>query len=208
VEPLEKRMAALTPPPAPEDFVKQREQPLKRETPPKSSSTTKPADTGPKLKEPSDNQRKRHFAKPQPDLRPRPEDIAKGFSSPGGAQDFFPEGELDEAVVDINTREERFFSYLLHLKQKIQGVWVYPNVAAKAGIGGSLSIEFSISKDGELLYVNLLDSSGHTILDESAVKAIKTAAPYFPFPPRLKAKRLKIRANFLYITGSSFRSQM
>jgi len=94
------------------------------------------------------------------------------------------------------------------LKQKIQGVWVYPSVAAKSGLGGALAVEFAISKDGELLYVNLLDSSGHAILDESAIKAIRTAAPYFPFPERMKAKRLKIRANFIYITGNYFRSIM
>lgn len=208
VEPLEKRMAALTPPPAPEDYVKQQEPLPKRETPVKPSPVTKPSDLATKPKDPSDNHRKRHMASRHPDLRPTAEDIAKGLSTPGVSPDFFPEGEVDEAVVDINTREDRFFSYLLHLKQKIQGVWVYPAVAAKAGIGGSLSVEFSISKDGELLYVNLLDSSGHTILDESAVRAVKTAAPYFPFPTRLKAKKLRIRANFLYITGNSFRSIM
>jgi protein TonB len=115
---------------------------------------------------------------------------------------------VEEAVVDINTREDRFFSYLMHLKQKIQGVWVYPQVAARSGLGGSLTVEFSIAKTGDLIAVNLLDSSGHAILDESAMKAIKTAAPYHPFPERLKAQRLRIRANFIYVTSSFFRSIM
>ena len=85
---------------------------------------------------------------------------------------------------------------------------MYPTAAASSGIGGSLSVEFSIAKNGELVYVNLLDSSGHTILDESAIKAIKSAAPYYPFPPRLHAKRLRIRANFIYVTSNFLRNIM
>jgi len=207
MEPLEKRMAALVPPSAPEDYARTPPPEREREPDPKPSPTTKSTDATLKPKDQAPNNRKK-LASRHPDLRPTPEDIAKGLSAPRGSPDFFPDGELDEAVVDINTREERFFSYLLHLKHKIQGVWVYPSTAARAGIGGSLSVEFSVSKDGELLYVNLLDSSGHSILDDSAMKAIKTAAPYFPFPTRLKAKRLRIRANFIYITGNSFRSIM
>jgi protein TonB len=143
---------------------------------------------------------------PQPvDLRPNAAEIARG--SFGGGADFL-QGEADEIVLDINTKEDRFSSYLVHLKQKIQGVWIYPSGAAKAGLGGGLTVEFSIDKSGELLYVNLLDSSGHTILDESAVKAIRTAAPYNPFPARMKAKKLRIRANFIYVTQNFFRNIM
>jgi len=211
VEPVEKRMASLAPPPAPEDLIKSREEPTKKDVTSKApGAPEKTSNTQGKHRSPVDTRSKRNNLKKSPvDLTPTPQDIAKGFAaSSGGAKEFFPEGDVDEAVVDINTREDRFFSYLLHLKQKIQGVWVYPSVAAKSGLGGALAVEFAISKEGELLYVNLLDSSGHAILDESAIKAIRTAAPYFPFPERMKAKRLKIRANFIYITGNYFRSIM
>jgi len=40
------------------------------------------------------------------------------------------------------------------------------------------------------------------------MKAVKTAAPYYPFPERMRAKRLRIRANFIYVTGGFFRSVM
>lgn len=210
VEPIEKRMASLAPPPAPEELIRSREETTKKDVTPKAPGPSEKTDNGrSKHREQGDTRPKQNNSKKrQVDLTPTAQDIAKGFASSGAATEFFPEGELDEAVVDINTREDRFFSYLLHLKQKIQGVWVYPAVAAKSGLGGALTVEFSVSKDGELLYVNLLDSSGHTILDESAVKAIKAAAPYFPFPARMKAKRLRIKANFIYITGNYFRSIM
>lgn len=207
VQPVEKRMASLAPPPAPEDLVKFKEEAAKQDAETKTRAPLERApDSHVKQRNRIDARSKRNDLKKRPlDLTPTPQDIAA--AARGGTQ-FFPEGEVDEAVVDINTREDRFFSYLLQLKHKIQGVWVYPSVAAKAGIGGALSVEFSIAKNGDLLYVNLLDSSGHTILDESAMKAIKTAAPYYPFPERMKAKRLRIRANFIYVTSNYIRGIM
>lgn len=208
IEP-QKRMAALSPPVAPEHFSKPKEdKPSEDKKQEKEEVIEEKARARHKPPEHSESRPKRKEPKTGPiDLRPTPQDIAKGFSA-GGSRDFFPDGDVEEAVVDINTREDRFFSYLMHLKTKIQGAWVYPSVAARSGLGGSLTVEFSIAKTGELLEVNLLDSSGHAILDESAMKAIKSAAPYFPFPPRLRAQRLRIRANFVYVTSSFFRSIM
>jgi len=203
------RLAALTPPIAPEDLIKP-EQKTEKDDQLKPSNTEKPSRND-KRKE--KQAVRRDHEKPNQrghriDLTPTPEEIAKGLSSFGGDSEFFPEGDADEIVVDINTREDRFFSYLLHLKKKIQDVWVYPHSAAQHGIGGALTIEFAVANDGKLLYANLVDSSGHSILDQYALRAIETAAPYFPFPARMKAKRLKVRANFIYITSNYFRRIM
>lgn len=212
IEPMDKRIAALIPPHAPEDLAAPNEEKKARDERSKIPSDDKPAVHGKtRAKPPSESRQKQLDASPRRlDLKPnqQEQDIATGLASPGGPTDFFPDGDIEEAVVDINTREEKFFSYLMHLKRKIQGVWVYPSSAANLGLGGTLTVEFSVARDGELLYVNLLDSSGHSILDESAVKAIQNAAPYFPFPSRMRAKRLKIRANFIYITGNYFRRIM
>jgi periplasmic protein TonB len=211
VDSMPNRIAALPPPMAPEDFEKPKEEKRKLE----EKADNEPAVQKPSKKGPLNG---KHHSSPRPkrdplknrnvDLRPTPGEIARGLASPGGPSDFFHDGDPDETVVDINTREERFFSYLHHLKQKIQAVWIYPSVAAKAGIGGNLTVEFLISRDGELLGVNLLDSSGHTILDDSAISAIKSAAPFFPFPERLTAKRMRIRANFIYVTSNFLRNIM
>ncbi len=204
-----RRMASLAPPMAPEDLIKKRpeapEEDAKKAL--QQERVQKKARTHEKESSPQNSPQKNH--KKNIDLRPTPGEIAKGLSSSfAGPNDFFPQGDVEEAVVDINTREDKFFSYMLHLKRKIQGVWVYPTSAAQSGVGGSLAVEFSIAKNGELLYVNLLDSSGHSILDDSAIKAIKSAAPYYPFPARLHAKRLRIRANFIYVTSNFLRNIM
>ena len=40
--------------------------------------------------------------------------------------------------------------------------------------------------DGSLKQVKVLDSSGHKILDEAAVRIVKLAAPYTPFPEEMR----------------------
>lgn len=201
-EPMDQQKLASLPPAAPEDTVDQKE-PAPKEPPKTKPGTREKAPDKPKTTKPAETEKKRSSKNHKVDLRPTAEDMAKGLVA-SGSPDYFPEGNQDEVVVDINTKEDKFFSYLQHLKTKIQGAWVYPSAAARSGLGGSLQLEFAIANSGQLLQVNLLDSSGHTILDESAMKAIKTAAPFFPFPARMKAKRLRIRANFIYVTSSSF----
>ncbi len=219
VEPVEQKLASL--PPSAPDLAPKEQETEETEQPPveeKPDKVEKPKPEEPKRVEKPPKSRPRPKAQHKPtrkpthntkvDLRPTAQDFEKGMAKQYGGPDFYPDGEIEEAVVDINTKEDRYFSYLLHLKHKIQGVWVYPSVAARSGIGGSLTVEFSIEKNGALAYVNLLDSSGHTILDESALKAIKGAAPYFPLPSRMKAKKLKVRANFIYLTQNFFRNIM
>jgi len=205
--PEQQKLAALKPPPAPEDLVKPKEKAIAKPQRKKPDKTEKLPKKKDKERQTTARQtpRKQDLRNLDVDLRPTPAEIARGLTPHSGPDDFYPDGDPEEVVVDLNTRDDKFFSYMYHLKQKIEGVWVYPSSAARAGIGGRLIIEFSVARSGELLVVNLLDSSGQAILDEYAVRAIKSAAPYHPFPARLKAKRIRVRANFHYMTGDFFR---
>jgi protein TonB len=208
--PPQTRIAALAPPMAPEELAKSREEKGEKESggkgsPDRDSQKRKLSEGKKPFRSSAEKGENR---KGPVDLRPTPKEIARALAGANGSADFYPEGDPDEAVVDIDTREDRFFSYLLHLKKKIEGVWTYPQVAARNGLGGELTVEFLVSNNGELLGVNLLDTSGYSILDESAMRAIRTAAPYHPFPSRLTAKRLRVRAKFIYITQSYFRRIM
>ncbi|MDQ7781789.1 MAG: energy transducer TonB [Desulfomonilaceae bacterium] len=208
--PSQQKLSALKPPPAPEDLLRPKEKEIeepKRAKPDKTEEIRqkKRREPQPMTRTARPPPRPRDLRNLDVDLRPTPQEIARGLTPHAGSDDYHPDGDPEEVVVDINTRDNKFFSYLNHLKTKIQGVWVYPSSAARAGIGGTLTIEFVVERSGNLVLVNLLDSSGHAILDESAMRAIKAAAPYFPFPSRLTAKRIRIRANFHYITGDFFR---
>ena len=49
-----------------------------------------------------------------------------------------------------------------------------------------------IRQDGSLEDIRVLSSSGYAVLDEAAIKIVRMAAPYAPFPPELKATTDKL----------------
>jgi len=106
--------------------------------------------------------------------------------------------EDDDKVISLDTRESKFASYFARLKHQIERVWAYPEEAARRGISGRLTLRFQISKDGNLMNVRLIDNSGYNVLDEAALQAVKTAAPYYPFPVTIDRETLSILATFIY----------
>ena len=104
----------------------------------------------------------------------------------------------DEDVVSLNTREFKYYSYLLKIKRKIEMVWSYPRDAAERGEQGEVKIIFTIKKDGTLADIKLTSSSGYKKLDMEAIRAVKVAAPFNPIPKRMHLKKLHIIASFEY----------
>ncbi len=104
----------------------------------------------------------------------------------------------DDEPVSLDTTEVKYASYFARIKHQIERVWIYPIKAAQRGISGDLTLTFRISKDGNLLGARLLDRSGHEILDVAALKAVKEAAPFYPFPATIDREKLSIHANFVY----------
>ncbi len=218
------KMAAL-PPKAPEDLIKPEPKkkpvpkPVEPKTKPRVKSKPKPKPKQEKLLPDRDARvekriesdrpreipldRMEHIARRGMNISPTARELDRAVMASQGSSVFDPDGDPDVAVVDMNSRETRYFSYLLHLKHKIQAAWSYP--ASANGLAGSLTVEIEIANNGRLVRTKLLDSSGHNILDQSAIRAIRTAAPFYPFPPRLKAKRLRVRGRFIYANRSNFR---
>ena len=104
----------------------------------------------------------------------------------------------DDIPISLDTTEVKYASYFARIKHQIERVWIYPSEAVQRGISGDLTLTFRISKDGNLLGVHLLNRSGYEILDVSALKAIKQAAPFYPFPATIDRDKLSIQANFIY----------
>ena len=55
------------------------------------------------------------------------------------------------------------------------------------GLYGKLRLLVVIRADGSLQDIRLLSSSGYAVLDEAAIKIVRMAAPYAPFPAELRA---------------------
>jgi len=106
--------------------------------------------------------------------------------------------EDDGEAISLDTKESKYASYFTRIKRQIELAWSYPNEAQRKGITGELTLRFQISRDGNLMNVQLINSSGYNVLDEAALQAVKSAAPYYPFPVTINRDTLPILANFIY----------
>lgn len=62
----------------------------------------------------------------------------------------------------------------------------YPEEARQQKIFGQLRLAVQIQRDGTLKSVEIIHSSGQKVLDDAAIRIVRMAAPYMPFPPKLK----------------------
>lgn len=62
----------------------------------------------------------------------------------------------------------------------------YPEAARARSLYGSLRLLVAIVPDGSLRDVRVLESSGHRVLDDAALRIVRLAAPFAPFPPEMR----------------------
>ena len=87
--------------------------------------------------------------------------------------------------ISARTREDRFAAYMVEWRRKVErvGNLNYPDQAARLGLSGNLLLEVALNPDGTVADIALRRSSGEPILDDAAVRIVKLAAPFAPFPP-------------------------
>ena len=85
-------------------------------------------------------------------------------------------------------------AYLLDWRRRLEAVGnqYYPKASVRYGIYGKVRLLVVIKSDGSLEDIQILNSSGFAVLDEAAIKVVRMAAPYSPFPPELKATTDKL----------------
>lgn len=85
----------------------------------------------------------------------------------------------------------------------------YPDQARRNKLSGTLILDVVVNSKGELIKVDLRKSSGHKILDDAAQRIVKLAAPYSPFPDKLKqeADVIHITRSWEFINNSQFKTE-
>lgn len=93
-----------------------------------------------------------------------------------------------------SARESVDAAYLLDWRRRLEAVGnqYYPQASIRYGLYGDLRMLVIIRNDGSLEDIRILSSSGYAVLDEAAIKIVRMAAPYSPFPPELRATTDKL----------------
>ncbi|MEQ6291048.1 TonB family protein [Vogesella sp. GCM10023246] len=96
-----------------------------------------------------------------------------------------PQAKLATAAVGVS-----WASYVEDWRHRVEDIGNrnYPPEARQQNLFGSLELLVTIRADGALLDVRVLRSSGTAVLDEAALRIVRQAAPYPPFPSTLAAE--------------------
>ena len=85
-------------------------------------------------------------------------------------------------------------------KVEIIGNINYPNQAKRRKLSGTLILSVLVNHDGKVISSTLQQKSGQRLLDESAMKVVKLAAPFKQFPPEMREEydQLMITRTWVY----------
>ena len=101
-------------------------------------------------------------------------------------------------VLSLNTSDLKYYKYLSDMKRRIEFYWDYPRPSIKKGEQGYINIDFTITKEGRIENVKVVQSSNYPALDDAAVSAIRLANPFNPFPEHFEIEDLVIKSRFNY----------
>ena len=85
-----------------------------------------------------------------------------------------------------------FSDYMINVQDKLRQNWVTPDILEE----GHVRVIFKIDREGNVINGEILESSGNSVYDESAVNAIHKSEPFGNFPENSNRQTLTINYTF------------
>lgn len=98
----------------------------------------------------------------------------------------------------VNTEDLQYLSYIAQIARTLELIWKYPKEAVERGQQGETVLKVIILENGTLQVAQLLQTSGHPLLDNEALRAVKRIAPYPPLPKSWHQSQWDLTISFTY----------
>jgi protein TonB len=112
--------------------------------------------------------------------------------------------------ISARTKEFKYASYMRDWVAKVErvGELNYPDAARRQHLSGKLIVQVAIQPDGSVKEIAIRQPSGHKILDDAAVRIVKLAAPFAPFPDNVREETdlLYITRTWVFTSGNRLQS--
>ncbi len=113
--------------------------------------------------------------------------------------------------ISARTKEFKYASYMRDWVAKVErvGELNYPDSARRQNLSGKLIVQVAVHPDGSVRDITIRKPSGHKILDDAAVRIVKLAAPFAPFPDSISKETdvLYITRTWVFTSSNRLRSR-
>ncbi len=108
--------------------------------------------------------------------------------------------------ISADTRQADLAVYLDAWRRKVErvGTMNFPDAARRDKLSGTPVLEVTVDADGSLEHAVVRRSSGHPEIDEAAIRILRLAAPFDPFPHELAATHdeMRIAYEWQFLNGA------
>jgi len=91
-------------------------------------------------------------------------------------------------LTSVSTRESFDALYVEAFRREVEkvGTDTFPPQAIRDRTFGQVRLMVALNPNGQVREIEVLKSSGYRILDEAAMRSVRLAAPFAPFPPEMR----------------------
>ncbi len=111
--------------------------------------------------------------------------------------------------ISANTKEYQYAAYMSAWVARVEriGNLNYPDEARRDQLHGELVLTVALRKDGTIKSVDVIEPSGHKILDDAAIRIVNQAAPFPPIPTEDGVDELYVTRTWQFLPGDILRNR-
>jgi len=112
--------------------------------------------------------------------------------------------------ISANTKEYAYASYMSAWVARIEriGNLNYPDEARRQEVHGQLVLTVGLNRDGSIKSIDIIQPSGHKVLDDAAIRIVNLATPFNPLPKNVDAiDELYITRTWQFLEGNILRNR-
>ena len=112
--------------------------------------------------------------------------------------------------ISANTREYEFAAYMRAWVARVEriGNLNYPEEARRRNLSGNLVLTVALRRDGSVQSIDVVQPSGHPLLDDAAIRTVQLASPFAPLPKTQEnIDELHITRTWQFLPGGIMRNE-
>ena len=112
--------------------------------------------------------------------------------------------------ISANTKEYEYAAYMAAWVARVEriGNLNYPDEARRQQLHGQLVLTVALNRDGTVKSIDVIQSSGHKLLDDAAIRIVRLAAPFPPIPADEKVDELYVTRTWQFLPGDVLRNRL